>query len=115
GEELPFHANFQVDHGNDRPELGMRTEELVFLRRLTDRDGNDAGGTLAFHARKIPAHSAELLFFRVQLLLIGLRYACGIRRRSRGVGNGVAPVVDLGIDKYRLSTRRFGIHWLILS
>src|SRR5262245_14770512 len=117
GEELPFHADFQVNHGNDRPELGMGAEELVLSWCFADRDGNDTSGTLALHAGKVPAHGAELLLFLIQLLLVDLRYAaCGIgegrdRGRRSTRGDGVDDGLDRGVDQYGFGRLRTHVQW----
>ena len=43
GEIVFVHPELDVDDRNDRVEIGMRAEELVFRRRLADRNGDDAG------------------------------------------------------------------------
>src|SRR4029077_17530706 len=61
-EILMLHADFDVDDRHHRPEFPVRAEELILGGwHLADRNGDDAGGTDAFHTGKIATQGVELL------------------------------------------------------
>jgi hypothetical protein len=68
-------------------------EELVLLRCLADRDGDDAGGACTRHTRHISPESAELRLLFVEFLVFGLRHGV---HGLRGAGIDFAVGVGLG-------------------